>query len=89
MFVFFDYGVGFMVNFINFGVSGCFGFLLIGDFYRGQGYDGYVIFVVGIQYWCLLCIIWYKIEVVGVIGGYDLVNFGKYCGLGVCIIGIF
>ena len=89
MFSLFDHDADFTANFTNLGASGRLGPSSIGDLYRGQGHDGRVTLVAGIQHWRLPCTTQYKIEAVGATGGYDSVNSGKYRGLGARIIGTF
>lgn len=89
IFVLFDFGVDFTANFTNLGASGRLGPSSIGNHYKGQGHDGHVTLVAGIQQWRLPCNTRYRIEAVGATGGYDTRNAGKYRGFGARIIGTF
>ncbi|XP_022801177.1 glycine-rich cell wall structural protein 1.0-like [Stylophora pistillata] len=79
----------FTANFTNLGASGRLGPSSIGNHYKGQGHDGHVTLVAGIQQWRLPCNTRYRIEAVGATGGYDTTNAGRYRGFGARIIGTF
>ena len=85
----YNYHLAFTANFTNLGASGRMGPSSIGDHYRGQGHDGHVMLMSGIQHWRIPCTTRYTIEVVGASGGYDSLPARSFRGYGARMIGTF
>lgn len=76
-------------NFTNLGASGRSGPSSIGDHYKGQGHDGHVTLMEGIQHWTIPCTGLFTIEAVGASGGYDSSSTPGVRGYGARMIGTF
>ena len=80
----------FKAVFTNLGATGRLGPTSLGSHYSGQGHDGQVTVVSGIQRWTVPYTSDYRIEAIGAAGGYDTrSNSRQYRGRGARMIGTF
>ena len=76
--------------FSNLNATGRCGPTSLGSYYAGQDHDGQVDLSSGIQQWTVPYTGDYRIEAIGVAGGYDLwINNSQYRGRGARMIGTF